>query len=89
MFRRELKQGIFLTLLWAAAAAALGLIVYFFYRLVPSFAERGALVTLVELLLAFLFLSAASWVFPTLSRFTMDAGALSSACLRLADSSSG
>lgn len=83
-FRRELKEGILLTLLWAAVALGLGLGLYALRRFVPSFGERGAIVTLVELLLGFLYLSVASWVFPTLSRFTMGVGAISSVCLRLA-----
>ena len=83
-FRHELKEGLLLTLLWAAVALALGLGLYALRLLVPAFGERGALVTLVELLLAFLYLAAASWVFPTLSRFTMGVGAISSACARLA-----
>ena len=83
-FRRELKEGILLTLLWAAVALGLGLGLYLLRLLVPGFGERGALVSLAELLLALLYLAAASWVFPTLSRFTMGVGAISSACLRLA-----
>ena len=83
VFRRELKEGIVLTLLWLAAAFVLGLLVYCFFRLSPELAERGALVTLVEILFGFLYLSAVSWVFPTLSRFSMKAGAISFSCLRL------
>ncbi len=83
-FRRELKEGILLTLLLAGVALGLGLLAYGFFRLFPAIGERGAIVSLVELLLIFLYLAAASWVFPTLSRFTMGVGAISSACLRLA-----
>ena len=83
-FRRELKEGVLLTLLWAALALVLGLGLYALRLLVPGFGERGAVVTLAELLLAFLYLAVVSWVFPTLSRFTMGVGALSSACSRLA-----
>ena len=83
VFRRELKDGIILTLLWFAVALVLGLLFYVSLRLSPSFAERGALVTLVAFLIAFLFLAAVSWVFPTLSRFSMGIGAISSSCLRL------
>ena len=83
-FRRELKEGVLLTLLWAAVALALGLGLYALRLLVPAFGERGAAVTLAELLLAFLYLAAASWVFPTLSRFAMGVGAVSSVCARLA-----
>lgn len=83
-FRRELREGILLTLLWAGAAFALALALWALLALAPGLAERGAAVSLVELLLVFLFLAAAAWVFPTLSRFTMGVGALSGACLRLA-----
>ena len=83
-FRRELKEGVLLTLLLAGAALGLGLLAYGFFRLFPAIGERGAIVSLVELLLIFLYLAVASWVFPTLSRFTMGVGAISSACLRLA-----
>ena len=83
-FRSELKEGVILTLLWASIALALGLALYGLRLLLPGFGERGALVTLAELLLLFLFLAAVSWVFPTLSRFTMGVGAISSVCLRLA-----
>lgn len=83
-FRRELREGLVLTLLCAAAALALGLVLYASLRLFPAFAERGALVSLAELLLAFFFLAAASWVFPTLSRFSMSAASLGRNCLRLA-----
>ena len=83
-FRRELKEGALLTLLWAAAAFLLGLALYGLRLLVPGFGERGAAVTLAELLLTFLYLAAASWVFPTLSRFTMGVREISSACLKLA-----
>lgn len=83
-FRRELKEGVLLTLLLAGVALGLGLLAYGFFRLFPAIGERGAIVSLVELLLTFLYLAVASWVFPTLSRFTMGVGAISSACLRLA-----
>lgn len=80
--RRELKEGILLTLLWAGIALGQWLILYGLTRLIP--AAQGTAVSLIEMLLIFLFLAAASWVFPTLSRFTMGVGALSSVCLRLA-----
>lgn len=83
-FRRELKEGILLTLLWAAAAFALGALFALLLRAVPDLGSRGALVSLLELLLGFLFLCPASWVFPALSRFSMGVAALSGACLRLA-----
>ena len=84
VFRRELKEGILLTLVWAGAAVILGVLVYFFFRVFPSVAERGALVTLIELLIVFFFLAVVNWVFPTLSRFSMGIGTISSSCLRLA-----
>ena len=65
-------------------ALGLGLLAYGFFRLFPAIGERGAIVSLAELLLIFLYLAVASWVFPTLSRFTMGVGALCSACVRLA-----
>ena len=83
-FRRELKEGILLTLLCAAAALLLALLTALVFRALPSLYERGAIVSLVELLLVFFFLGAASWVFPTLSRFSMGIGAIGAACLRLA-----
>ncbi len=83
-FRRELKEGVLLTLLLAGVALGLGLLAYGFFRLFPAIGERGAIVSLAELLLIFLYLAVASWVFPTLSRFTMGVGALCSACVRLA-----
>ena len=83
-FRRELKEGVLLTLLLAGVALGLGLLAYGFFRLFPAIGERGAIVSLVELLLIFLYLAVASWVFPTLSRFTMGVGVLCAACVRLA-----
>ena len=83
-FRRELKEGVLLTLLWAALALLLGLALYALRLLIPGFGERGALVTLAELLLVFLYLAAACWVFPTLSRFSMGVRQISGVCLRLA-----
>ena len=83
-FRRELKEGVLLTLLWTAAVLLLGLALYGLRLLFPGFGERGAVVTLAELLLAFLYLAAASWVFPTLSRFTMGVREISAVCLKLA-----
>ena len=83
-FRRELKEGVLLTLLWAAAALVLGLAVWALLRLFPALAERGAVVSLIGLLLIFLYFAAASWLFPTLSRFSMGVRAICAACLRLA-----
>ena len=83
-FRRELREGVLLTLFWAAVAAVLAVLLGGLRLLLPGFGERGALVTLSELLLGFFYLAVVSWVFPTLSRFTMGVGAISSACVRLA-----
>ena len=83
-FRRELKQGILSTLLWAAILGAIALVLWAALRLFPGFAGRGALVSLLELLLGFFALGVLCWVWPTLSRFTLSFGALQSVSLRLA-----
>lgn len=83
-FRRELKEGIVSTLLWAAILGLIALVFYGAIRLFPGFAERGALVSLLAVLLAFFALGVLGWVFPTLSRFTLSPGALQSVSLRLA-----
>ena len=73
-----------LTLLWALIALGQWLIVYALSHFIPALAAHGTAVSLVEMLLIFLYLAVASWVFPTLSRFKMGVGAISSACFRLA-----
>ena len=83
-FRRELKEGVLVTLLCALGLAGLGLCLYGLARLIPGLAERGALLSRLELLLGFFALGVLCWVWPTLSRFTMGPGALLSASLRLA-----
>ena len=82
-FRRELKEGVLTTLLWAALLGLAALVFYGALRLFPGFAARGALVSLVVVLLAFFALGVLCWVFPTLSRFTLSFGALQSVSLRL------
>lgn len=83
-FRRELKQGILTTLLWAGVLGAAALAFLAALRLFPGLAEHGALVLLPGALLAFFALGALGWVFPTLSRFTLSLGALQNVSLRLA-----
>ncbi len=83
-FRRELKEGVLTTLLWAALLGVIALVFYGALRLFPGFAARGALRSLLELLLAFFALGVLCWVFPTLSRFTLSFGALQSVSVRLA-----
>ncbi len=84
VFRRELKQGVLTTLLWAGLLGLAALALRGAMRLFPGFAERGALVSLVAVLIAFFALGALCWLFPTLSRFTLSFGALQSVSLRLA-----
>ncbi len=83
-FRRELREGILSTLLWAAVLGLIALVFYAALRLFPDFAERGALVSLLMLLIGFFTLGVLGWVWPTLSRFTLSPGALQSVSLRLA-----
>lgn len=83
-FRRELKEGILSTLLWAAVFGLIALVFYGALRLFPGFAARGALVSLLVLLIVFFALGVLGWVWPTLSRFTLSLGALQSVSLRLA-----
>ncbi len=83
-FRRELKEGVLTTLLWAGLLGAGALVLYTAQRLFPEFAARGALVSLLAVLLAFFALGVLCWLFPTLSRFTLAFGALQSVSLRLA-----
>ena len=83
-FRRELKEGILSTLLWAAILGLIALAFHAVLRFCPGFAERGALVSLLAVLIVFFALGVLCWVWPTLSRFTLSLGALQNVSLRLA-----
>ena len=84
VFRRELKEGILSTLLCAAGMGIVGLLFYAALRLFPGFAERGGLVSVIAVLLAFFSLGVLCWVWPLLSRFTLPLGTLHVTALRLA-----
>ena len=84
VFRREWKAGVLSTLLCAAGLLLIGLVFYAALRLLPGFAERGGLVSVVAVLLAFFSLGVLCWVWPLLSRFTLSLGALHLTALRLA-----
>ena len=84
VFRRELKDGVLSTLLCAAGLLMIGLLFYAALRLFPGFAERGGLVSVVAVLLAFFSLAVLCWVWPTLSRFTLSPARLLGTSLRLA-----
>ena len=79
-FRRELKEGVLATLVWAGVWLALALGLYALLRV----AARWPLVLAGALLLGFFLLGIQCWVWPTLSRFTIPLGALLSVSLRLA-----
>lgn len=83
-FRRELKEGVLSTLLWAALLGAIALVLWAALRLFPGFAARGLLVWLIAVLIGFFALGILCWLWPTLSRFTLSFGALQSVSLRLA-----
>jgi hypothetical protein len=83
-FRRELKEGVLSTLLWAGVLLLLGAGFYAALRFVPVFAEHWPLVLACALLLGFFLLGILCWVWPVLSRFTMDLRALHAAAVRLA-----
>ncbi len=83
-FKKELKSGIFSTLLWIAV----GVLVYLFYRVVgtavPLSPIRNTAMVLYHILVPFFLLCIFCWVFPLLSRFTFDTAALNATALRLA-----
>ena len=79
-FRRELKQGIFTTLVSFAAGAV------FFFAPLLAFQRQVGLPYLIAawVLLGFFLLCFLCWLWPVLSRFTMELGPLLGASLRLA-----
>ena len=79
-FRRELKQGIFTTLVAFAAGAV------FFFAPLLAFQRQAGLPYLIAawVLLGFFLLCFLCWLWPVLSRFTMELGPLLGASLRLA-----
>ena len=83
-FRRELKEGVLTTLLWAALLGAAALVLCAAMRLFSGFAARWGLVLLIAVLCGFFALCVLCWVFPVLSRFTLPLAALQSNSLRLA-----
>lgn len=83
-FRRELKEGVLSTLVWLGIALALGAALFALLRYVPACAEHWPLVLAAALILGFFLLCVQCWLWPTLSRFTLDLRALHSAALRLA-----
>lgn len=79
-FRRELKQGILTTLVALAAGA-----VFFFAPLLVFDRQDGwPYVIAAWVLLGFFLLCFLCWLWPVLSRFTMELGPLLGASLRLA-----
>ena len=84
VFRRELKEGIFSTLLCAVCLLIMVLLFYAALRLFPGFAERGGLVSVIAVLFAFFFLGFLCWLWPVLSRFALPLAALHITGLRLA-----
>jgi len=79
-FRRELKQGIFTTLV----ALAAGAVFFFAPLLVFGRQADGRFLLAAWLLLGFFLLCFLCWLWPALSRFTMELGPLLAASLRLA-----
>ena len=83
VFRRELKEGVLSTLLCAGGLLVIALLFLAVLRLFPGLAERGGLVSVIAVLIAFFFLGFLCWVWPVLSRFTLSLGALHVTALRL------
>ena len=82
-FKRELKTGIFATLIWLAVIAVL----YGIYRLLVSNLSEGPARSIILIfylvLVTFFMLCIFTWVFPTLSRFTFNAAALCITAVKL------
>ena len=76
--RREFKNALLPTLLWGALLAAL---LWAHHRLTAGLTLAGQALLLVPVLLV---LGAVCWVFPLLSRFTLDFKTLSGNAVRLA-----
>jgi len=79
-FKRELKQGIFTTLV----ALAVGAVFFFAPLLVFGKQADGRFLLTAWLLLGFFLLCFLCWLWPALSRFSMELGPLLGASLRLA-----
>lgn len=83
-FRRELKEGVVLTLLYAAVVLAAGALFYLVVSRLPAHTSRWPIYTIALYLLGFFLLCVLCWVWPTLSRFTLGVMALHGTALRLA-----
>ena len=81
-FRSEWKRGILPTLVWGLLLGAL----FFAYRQFTGAASGDAAVMAAVAMLVILCIpvGAACWVFPALSRFTLDFGPLNANAVRLA-----
>ena len=82
-FRRELKEGVLSTLLWAAIALALDLALWAAVTYDPFFRSILPLPVILGFVLAFFLLGVQCWLWPTLSRFTLDLRTLTITSLRL------
>ncbi len=83
-FRRELKEGVLSTLLWAAIILAFDLALWAAVTYVPFFRGLLPLPVILGFVLAFFLLCVLCWLWPVLSRFTLDLRALMITALRLA-----
>ena len=83
-FRREFKQGALSALLWAAIALALDLALYAAVTYNPVLRGLLPLPVILGFVLAFFLLCVQCWLWPVLSRFTLDLRALTITSLRLA-----
>lgn len=83
-FRRELKQGVLSTLVWAGVALALLLPLYAGARYSPVLQSRWPILVMLGLMLGFFLLAVLCWAWPVLSRFTMALNAIHGTALRLA-----
>lgn len=80
VFRRELKQGVLTTLV----ALAAGAVFFFAPRLIFRQPESRPFLLAFWCLLGFFLLCFLTWLWPVLSRFSMEPGPLLAASLRLA-----
>ena len=83
-YRKELKNGILATLIWLVVAFIVYIIYSSLVRGLPQNESRSTILIFYLILVPFFLLCIFAWVFPTLSRFTFNAFALTITAIKLA-----